>query len=114
MTPRFISPGLHGLFDYALDLSLVAVPLAAGFTGAALWLSVAVGATNATYSFLTAYRAGAVPLLPFRTHLVIDLAIGVGFALAPFALGFSGFPRQFFVGVGVGIVVFVAATRPEP
>jgi len=44
MKLRFLSPALHGTFDYLLDVSLLIVPLAAGFSDVALWLAASATA----------------------------------------------------------------------
>lgn len=113
MQHRFISPKVHGALDYLLDASLLAIPFLFGFTGAAMWLCFGVGAANIGYSVLTSYRAGVVPLLPFRAHLVFDFVLGAAFVAAPFVLRFEGLAQVVYVLIGVGIMAIVAVTDPN-
>lgn len=112
--PRFVSPSLHAVLDYALDLALLGVPAVLGFTGVALWLPVAIGLLNAAYSLLTAYPGGVVRRLPLRTHLAVDLALGGVFVAAGLLPGLLLAARVFLVGAGLGIAAAVAVTDPGP
>jgi len=66
-------------------------------------------AGSVRYSLLTSYAAGAIPWLPFRIHLLVDFALGIVMLAAPFVFGVT----TFYVVIGIGIVLFVAATQPD-
>ena len=45
---RFLTPTTHGALDYAAAAGLIILPLLLGFSGLALWLSVAGGGWEAS------------------------------------------------------------------
>ena len=115
---RFLTPTLHGLLDYAAAASLIVFPFILGFGGLALWLSVAGGIGLIVYSLLTAYPTAyplaAVAVLPFKTHLVLDLTAAAVFIAAPFVFGWTGLVMGYYLVMGGAPVVLVALTNPVP
>lgn len=53
-------------------------------------LSVATGVAALLLTMLTNHRLGVIRVLPYWSHLAMDRLVGLTFAVAPFALGFSG------------------------
>jgi hypothetical protein len=113
---RFISPRIHGILDYAVAAALIGVPFVLDFAASSLIaavLSVAAGVGLAVYSLLTDYAAGVRDLIPWWVHLTLD-AVAAGVLLAaPFAFGFGGIARGFYVTVAVAVLAVVATTQLE-
>jgi hypothetical protein len=76
----------------------------------ARWLSVGAGVALVIYSLMTNYPFGATRILTFRQHLVIDTLAAVGFALAPFFLGFHGLDAWFYWANSAALFVVVGLT----
>jgi len=113
---RFISPRVHGALDYAVAAALVGAPLAPGFaaeSAVAVAISIAAGIALAAYSLLTDYSAGLRRWIPWRVHLALDSIAALALLGAPFAFGFGGVPRAFFVAVAVAVLGVVAASQPD-
>ena len=113
---RFISDSIHGLLDYAVAIILIVVPFAADFAATsamAHWLSVAAGVALLVYSLLTDYARGVRALIPFKVQLVIDAVVGLALIAAPFVFSFGGFAEQFYLVMGVAVVLVVLLTNPE-
>lgn len=115
MDIRFLSPRLHGVVDYLAAAALITLPFVLGLGEThplAKWLSVTTGAAVIVVSLLTDYRYGAVRVLPFRGHLVIDAAAATVFALAPTLFGFTGLDAWYYWlnAAAVFAVVAVSAT----
>lgn len=108
---RFLSPTLHGAGDYAAALALIVLPFLLGFDGVALWLSVAGGVGLIGYSLLTDYTFGAASLIPFKTHLVLDLAAAAAFIAAPFVMGWTGLVMGYYFVMAAGVIVVVLLTN---
>lgn len=111
---RFISARFHGFLDYAVAGALIGVPLLFDFAASsavAAAISIAAGAGLVVYSLLTDYSAGIRNLIPWRVHLGLDALAALTLLAAPFALGFSGFARGFYVTVAVSVLAVVATTQ---
>lgn len=111
---RFLTPTLHGVLDYAAATGLIVLPFIFGFGGLALWLSVAGGIGLIGYSLLTDYPFSAASVIPFKTHLVLDLAAAVAFVAAPFVFGWGGLIMGYYLVMGGAVVVVVALSNPDP
>ena len=93
--------------------------MGAGVVGASMgvepwaWAVPLVGGlANFTYSLLTNYAHGRVPVMPFRAHLVLDALIGVCLLVATLATQVFWY-QVVLAALGLGIVVAVALTQPE-
>lgn len=111
MTFRILNPTLHGLLDYAAAAGLIVLPFLLDLQTAsplAHWLSVAAGGGLVAYSLATDYRFGALRLIPFRAHLALDLLAAAVFVVAPFAFGWTGLVRGYYIVMALGVLVVVA------
>lgn len=110
MRLQFLTPTQHGALDYIAAGALIVLPFLLGMQGIELWLSVAGGAGLIIYSLLTDYHFGMVKLLNFDLHLVLDLAAGVAFLLAPFVLAFGMVATIYYLIMALGVMAVVVAT----
>jgi len=113
---RFISPRIHGFLDYAVAAGLITAPLALDFAAVsplAAVISIVAGLGLVAYSLLTDYSVSVRDLIPWRVHLTLDTVAAVALLLAPFALGFDGIPRAFYVTVALAVLVVVATSQLE-
>lgn len=116
MKIRFLTPTVHGVLDYAAALGLIVLPfiLNLGATSpVALWLSVAGGIGLIGYSLATDYSFGLLRMLPFRAHIVLDLAAAAAFAVAPFLFGWSGLTMAYYLTMAGGVIAVVLVTGSE-
>ena len=74
MTGKPISPLAHGVLDYTVGASLVALPHVLGWTGKPKTILQVAGLTHMAYSLFTKYKMGVKPVIPFETHLAADAA----------------------------------------
>ncbi len=113
---RVISDRIHGVVDYVAAIALIGVPLIADFEAAspvAHWLSIAAGGALLIYSLGTSYTYSAAGVISFGFHLALDFAAGLVFLAAPFAFGFGGVPRIFYLAAGAAVVLLVLFTDPR-
>jgi hypothetical protein len=114
---KLISRQTHGVADYSYATLFAVAPELVGFTDEeiAARLSRVVGGGVALTSLLTRYELGLIRVLPFKAHLVADVAVGLLTLAAPFAFGFSGNKRarNFFVGMGAFSILAGLLTEPE-
>lgn len=113
---NLIPKSLHAWLDYPVALGLIAMPsvLGLGATNpAAFWLSVIVGFGALLVTLLTDHQFGLMRVLPFKLHLAVDLAAGLAFLAAPFALGLTGLEAAYYWVLGATVVTVVGLDAPE-
>lgn len=88
---HILSRRAHGFLDYLVGLLLILSPKLFGFDigGAAAMLPVILGASALIYSLFTNYELGLVKLLPFKTHLTLDVMSGLVLAVSPWLFQFA-------------------------
>jgi len=111
---KFISPSLHGILDYLVDITLIGVPVIFNFmeiSSLAFWVSVGIGLSNFFYSLFTKYSRSVVKLLPLKIHLLFDFIVGVVLLTSGFFLHIEGFIQLYYVAMGAGIILATAFTN---
>ena len=88
---KIIPRKTHGVLDYIVGAALIAAPWIFGFADdtAATYVPVAVGGGALLYSLLTRYELGMIKMIPFETHLILDVMSGILLAASPWLFGFS-------------------------
>ncbi len=89
--PKPIDTRMHGMLDYTLSPALLLAPNLFGFPtkGAAAMVPRAYGGASMIYSAMTRYEMGLQPLIPMRTHLILDTVSSLFMAVSPWLLGFG-------------------------
>jgi AhpD family alkylhydroperoxidase len=99
MSIRFIDENIHAWIDYPVAASLIGMPFVLGLGASnplALWLSVGTGVAALLLTLFTDHKLGVIRVLPYWFHLAVDRLVGVTFAMAPFALGFTGLDALYY------------------
>jgi hypothetical protein len=109
---RFIPTKVHGVLDYLYVLILFFTPAIFHFStnGAPTLTMDVVSSTVLVYSTFTKYELGISKYLPMRTHLLLDIIIGVFLAASPWIFGFASYvyaPHLFF-GLFAIVVAFLS------
>ena len=111
--PKPISARVHGVLDYALVAVFLNAPMVLGFQHTrasvlAYWLT----GIHLLLTGCTDFPFGAFKWIPFRIHGALELVAGLFVLAAPWVFGFSdlGAARNFFVAVGVIILIVAALT----
>ncbi len=114
---KLISRQAHGVADYSYAALFSVAPELVGFTDEeiAARLSRLVSGGVLLTSLFTRYELGLIRVVPFKTHLAADVAVGLLTLGAPFLLGFSRNKkaRNFFVGLGAFSVLAGLLTQPK-
>ena len=114
MKIRFVSPLIHGVFDYVAAINLIVFPFLldlGAYSPIALWFSVVAGGGLFAYSLFTDYKFSASNVLSFKLHLLLDLAAGAAFIAAIFVFGFEGLAAAYYAVMGLGVFALVAVTN---
>jgi hypothetical protein len=114
---HFIPTKVHGLLDYLYGIALIILPYL--FTGEMFgWeemLLIIIGAGVILMSICTDYEWGAFKLLSMRTHLILDLVIGIFFIVSPWLFGFvdQGYWPYLIFGLIAIVASLVSQTKPS-
>jgi hypothetical protein len=112
MMLRLINPLAHGVLDYGLALTFLLAPALFGFTEAPASLCYVIGFVYFGASLITQYPLGAIKLLPFHAHGIIEALMAASWIAMPWLFGFAGnaAARNFFVAAGIALLAVVALT----
>jgi len=118
---RFLPTAVHGVFDYAGAIGLVASPLIFGFAdvgGIAVFLPIVLGAGLLLYSLLTDYELGipVVKFIPMSVHLSVDFVASAFLAVAPFLFGYKNLGLNVWlpqVIAGISVILLVLVSKTE-
>jgi len=116
MNPRFVTKTMHAYLDYPVAVSLMTLPFVLHLGKSnplALWLSVGTGLAAFVLTLLTDHKLGVFRLLPYSFHLAVDFVVGVMFALAPYALGFTGIDALYYWLNAAAVLTVVTLHKPE-
>lgn len=113
-----ISRQLHGLItDYPYVALVSTAPETIGFTDekTATTLCRILGGGVLTSSLLTRAEWGAVPVISFKTHLLLDIVNGIFAVGAPWLFGFSENKRarNFFLAAGAFGIAAGLLSQPQ-
>ena len=110
---KIISPSLHGILDYIVDVTLISVPFILNFkevSNTVFWVPVGIGVLNFLYSIFTVYSRSLVKLIPMNWHLLFDIFVGLLLFALAFILPMEGFVKLFYITMGIGIVLATSLT----
>ena len=107
-TMMLIAPFPHAVLDYLLAVLFLVAPALLGYQSAsAIALSQGIGAVYIAASLLTRYPLGALKLIPFPVHGVLESLMAAAWIALPWVAGFSDEPaaRNFFCVAGAALLM---------
>jgi hypothetical protein len=113
-----LTPTQHAWLDYATVIIFAVAPSLLGLSGIAAMLSYTLAGVHLLVTLLTAFPGGVWPVIPFRLHGFIEMAVGPTLLAAPWLLGFTGNARMFYSAMGVVILLvwlitdYAGASKP--
>jgi hypothetical protein len=104
-----MSSRVHGMLDYLVGLLLLVAPYLLGFAngGPEQIVPQAAGALVLIVSLVTRYELSVVKIIPYRTHLTIDVVQAVALLASPWLLGFAArvwWPHVLVALIELGVV----------
>ncbi|MBC6613038.1 hypothetical protein H8B15_19100 [Hymenobacter sp. BT507] len=112
-----ISRRQHGFTDYSYIPLALALPKLAGFEEeeTAVTLTRVLAGNILTSSLFTRAEWGLFKKIPFKTHLVLDVAVAVVAASSPWLFGFSKnkAARNSFLALGAFGLMAGTLSKPE-
>jgi hypothetical protein len=107
-----VSARLHGVLDYATVAAFLNAPMVFGFHGIPAAIVYWLAGIHLLMTGCTDFPLGAFKWIPFRIHGVIELLAGIFLLVAPWVFSFAqdSAARNFFLAIGVVVLVVVALT----
>jgi len=111
---RLIQPAIHRVLDFVTVIAFAAAPSVLGLSGAPALVSYGLACIHLALTLLTRFsREGRAPI-SFKLHGVIEMVVGPVLIVAPFALGWGGIAKTFYLAAGAVIVaVWALSTYGE-
>jgi hypothetical protein len=88
---KLLSTKAHGMLDYLMSLVVILSPWLFQFAsgGPETTVPVVLGITAILYSLITNYEYSIATVIPFGTHLVLDVLSAILLAASPWLFGFN-------------------------
>ncbi len=110
---KIISPTNHGYLDYVTVALFLAAPTIIGLTGIAGVIAYALAGIHLTMTLVTDFPLGIAKLIPFSVHGWVERAVGSALVLLPFLLSFQTPAREFYIVIGIVIILVGVFTDYE-
>lgn len=110
---KIITPLVHGYLDYITVVIFLAAPALVGLTGLAGVLAYALAVIHLAMTLFTDFPLGLSKLVPFPIHGWVERIVGPVLVLVPFVLGFDATARNFYIFMGIVIIVVGLLTDYE-
>ncbi|TPN82833.1 hypothetical protein [Aquimarina algicola] len=113
---KFVTKRIHAFLDYPVAIALIALPFLLGLGNSnplALQLSVATGIAAFILTLLTDHHLGALKVVSYKMHLIVDFSVAIVFIIAPFALSFEGIDAYYYWINGVAVLTVVSLHKSE-
>jgi hypothetical protein len=109
---KTLNPTLHAVLDYALAVAFLVLPGVLGFPHDSMRLAQIFGMVYLGASLLTRYPLGAIKLIPFPVHGIMESVLAAVWVVAPWLFKFSqhAAARNFYVAAGVALLAVVLLT----
>ena len=113
---RFLPTKVHGLLDYLVGIALAISPYLLWTTkmGVDLWIPLLAGVALIVISVCTDYEWGAAKTFTMRSHLTLDLLLGIFLAISPWLFGFADVVFVPFLVFGAFEIIAALVTKLEP
>jgi putative flippase GtrA len=113
---RFLPTKVHGLLDYLVGIALAISPFLLWTTemDIDLWIPLVAGVALIVISVCTDYEWGAAKTFTMRSHLTLDLLLGVFLAISPWLFGFADVVFVPFLVFGAFEIIAALVTKLEP
>ena len=103
---KILSPTQHGYLDYLTVVIFLLAPSLIGLTGMAGTIAYLLAGIHLAMTLVTDFPLGVVKKLPFPIHGWVERIVGPVLVLLPFAFGFDGAAKAFYIVIGI-VIIFV-------
>lgn len=113
---RLISIKLHSMVDYLFGILLILSPWIFMFSKdlSDAGSPIIIGILLLSYNLFTAYNYSLAKLIPFRYHLILDMAFGTVLAVSPWLLNFADIVYLPHLFLGTVLILLALNTNRDP
>src|SRR5687767_14900091 len=112
---RFITTKIHGVLDYLVGATLLAIPFVLGWNYPEDVMLMILGGGTIVASLFTNYELGLFKVIPMAVHLMLDTFVALFLIIAPFAYaGIGEVPGYIMMGLGATELVAVLFSQSMP
>lgn len=113
---RLISIKLHSMLDYLLGIFFILSPWIFMFGKDVFEAGspIIIGILLIAYNLFTNYNYSLAKLVPFRYHLMLDMAFGFVLAISPWILNFADIVYLPHVFMGAVLMLLALNTNRDP
>lgn len=110
---KLINSKMHGILDYVLVFMLSITSFIFNFEEDSIHcrLLMITGLLVLLVSLLTDFEFFLVKIFPFKTHLMLDILLGIFLATSPFFFNLTGFSIVPHITLGILIISLGIATK---
>lgn len=106
-----IPASVHRSLDMLAIIGFLGAPLLLRISGTAALLSYALAAVHLVVTLSTKFPDTRHKFLSLRTHGVIELVVGIALIALPWAAGWEGNARLYYVAAGVILLIVWALSN---
>lgn len=110
---RMLSTSIHGIADYAVGLVVLLLPYFHDMHGTPETILLLLGGSALIYSLLTDYEFGLLRIIPFRSHLGLDMLFAALMIAASMLVSFPHSSRLVVASLGVLAILVVVLTKRD-
>lgn len=111
---RLIQPAVHRVLDFATVVAFAAAPGVLGMSGAPALVSYGLACIHLALTLLTRWSAEGRAPIALKIHGVVEMLVGPVLLAAPYALGWQGTARTFYLAAGALIIAVRVLSTYDP
>jgi hypothetical protein len=108
---RVIQPAVHRVLDFVTVGAFAAAPSILGLSGVPALVSYVLAAVHLVLTLLTRFSSARNQPLALNVHGAVEMLVGPVLLVVPFALGWEGLARTFYLAAGAVIVAVWALSE---
>ena len=106
-----ISPSIHRVLDFIVVVLFAAAPTLFHLKGNTMYLAYGLALIHLVLTLATHFPGRAGGAVPFRTHGIVELVVGIVLVCVPFLRHWTFGARKFYPMIGLLVLVVWALTR---
>ena len=108
---RFVTPRLHYILDFATVAAFALAPTLVPLSGSGAVVAYLLAIVHLMVTLVTQFPGTGRRPLPLRAHGALEAIVGIALLGLPFAAGWVGRERLFYLVAGVVILAVGAMSR---
>lgn len=95
---------VHRVLDIVTVIAFAVAPSLLGLSGVPAFVSYGLAFVHLVLTLLTRFSPGGSQPIALKVHGIVEMLVGPALLIAPFALGWEGIAKTFYLAAGTVIV----------